>query len=168
MGEHYAYLRIRGLGCWAVDGLGCGSLLAPVLSRIADLAPDARSDHEGSRLRFIDRGQLGSVRARLAEIGYESEAICTDVFASLWYTPNELSREEAETLSSRMIPEFCRTHALSDGVAGQLHGVLADALFARFTDREPKRLSTEAVGDLIGPTDAAALGAVVENWLARG
>jgi hypothetical protein len=61
--ERMITLRVRGLHCWAVSGLGCGSLIAPALAKVADLAPDARSDHSGAHLRFADRGRTEEVRA---------------------------------------------------------------------------------------------------------
>src|SRR5712691_11771062 len=81
------------LHCWAVSGLGCGSLLAPVLARIADLAADARTDHSGELLRFADRGQTEEVRVRLSELGYQSEVAgdgASQVEAA-WFTPDDLA-----------------------------------------------------------------------------
>jgi len=176
--EPIVVLRVRGLDCWAVSGLGCGSLLAPALARIADLAPDARSDHSGKLLRFADRGQAEYVRARLSELGYQSElAGDREVQVKVgWFTPDDLSRKEAKVLSTRLVSEFVRGHATAVGVTDELMQRVEDALFAGFTAepaaREVSRAGradriTAATVDLVGSENARALGRYVDDWLER-
>ena len=177
--ERMVLLRVRGLDCWAVSGLGCGSLIAPTLARIADVAPDARTDHSGELLRFVDRGQTDQVRIRLNELGYQSELL-GDVDARSpvdWYSPDDLSREEAQVLSARLVAEFVRKHSAAAGVTAALTERLEDALFARFTSgpvaaAAPSRPGrgdavAAATSDLVGPATARALGRYVDAWLER-
>jgi len=176
--EHMVVLRVRGLDCWAVSGLGCGSLLAPALARIADLAPDARTDHTGELLRFADREQTEEVRVRLSELGYQSE-LAGDSYSEVeagWFTPDDLSREEAQVLSTRFVSEFVRDHAISPGPIDALVRRVEDALFAGFTAgpaarglSQAGRADTIAAAtlDLVGANDARALGRYVDDWLER-
>src|SRR5687767_12297783 len=107
MPERFIVLRAAGLACHAVEGLGCGSRIAPLFRRIADLAPDARTDHAGELIRFADRGQAAGIRGRLTELGYGSEELAGAAQAAAlegdWYAPSDLSREEAKVLASEIV-----------------------------------------------------------------
>jgi len=179
--ERTITLRVRGLDCWAVSGLGCGSLIAPALAKIADLAPDARSDHSGAQLRFADRGRTEEVRARLRELGYDSQLVGESESLPMdWFTPDDLSREEAQVLAARMVPAFLHDHPDASEVSEALRQRVEATLFACFTDKlagsgspgfsecaERADAITAATGDLVRPETARALGQFVDRWLDR-
>ncbi len=186
MVERSIVLRVTGLACHAVEGLGCGSRIAPLFKQISDLAPDAKTDHAGELVRFIDRGQVASVRARLTELGYNSEELSGAAHSAAldrqWYAASDLSREEAEVLASRIVLAFAREHAIDPAQAPALEQRVQGALFGCFTGivipssapskslpgacREAVAVAAAADG-LIGAGAAAELGVFVERWLAR-
>jgi len=155
-----------------------------VLTRIDDLAPDAASDHSGALLRFVDRGQTAQVRARLYELGYESEELDPSESQELpegqWYKPADLSHEEARVLASRIIPAFGREHAVDPADAAALQECVEAALFDCFvanplgSGAAAGSLRTEcaaavaaAAADILGPNTARALGEFVDRWLGK-
>jgi hypothetical protein len=186
MPERYIVLRVTGLACHAVEGLGCGSRIAPLFKRIADLAPDTKTDHAGELLRFVDRGQSADVRARLMALGYGSEELAGGTQAkaleSGWYAASDLSREEAQVLASKIVPAFAKEHAIDPAQAPALEQRVQGALFGCFTGiaipssapskslpgacREAVAVAAAADG-LVGAAAAADLGDFVERWLAR-
>ena len=186
MPERYIVLRVTGLACHAVEGLGCGSRIAPLFRRIADLAPDAMTDHAGELVRFADRGQAAGVRARLMDLGYAAEqpagAAQATALEGEWYTPGDLSREEAHVLASKIVRAFAKEHAIDPAQTPALERRIQGALFGCFTGiaipssapstslpgvcREAVAVAA-AAGGLIGPGAAAELGLFVERWLAR-
>lgn len=177
--ERAMVLRVSGLDCRAVSGLGCGSLIAPALAKIRDLAPDARTDHSGGLLRFSDSGQVEQVRAVLKELGYQSKALPDALVPDVarWYAPDELSREEAQVLAARVVPAFASDHPAAGTVFEALQGRLEAALFVRFTDRglsgtSPRVERADAIAaatrDIVGADTAQALGRFVDRWLERG
>ena len=178
--ERFIVLRVTGLACHAVDGLGCGSRIAPLFGRIADLAPDAKTDHAGELVRFVDRGQAAHVRARFIELGYGTEALVAGALDSEWYAPSDLSREEAQVLASKIVPAFAHEHAIDPTRTPELEQLVQDALFGCFTSiaiptsapskslpgacREAVAVAAAADG-LIGAGAAIQLGDCVERWL---
>ncbi len=153
-----------------------------MLARIADVAPDAASDHSGELLRFADRGQLGHVRARLRDLGYESEELLRSERQAPpegeWYRPADLSREEARVLGARIVPAFIREHAIDPAVAAALHERVEAALFGCFVTHpigsdapagssrtECAEAAAAASGDILAPGQAHALGQFVDRWL---
>lgn len=173
--ERMTILRVLGLDCWAVAGLGCGSLIAPALAQVADIAPDARSDHSGAHLRFADRGHTEEVRERLRELGYESETVSEPEPPTMeWYTPDELSREEAQVLAARIVPAFARDHRVDGAAVTVLRERLEAALFSRFAGAGPASqigrsdAIAVATADILGSPRAQALGRFVDRWLDRG
>jgi hypothetical protein len=179
--ERMIVLRVRGLDCWAVSGLGCGSLIAPALAKIGDLAPDARSDHSGAYLRFADRGRTEAVRQRLGELGYDSQPLGESESLPMdWFTPDDLSREEAQVLAARMVPAFIHDHPDASEVSEALRQRVEATLFGCFTDKfagsgspgfsgctERADAITAATRDLVRPETARALGQFVDRWLDR-
>lgn len=183
MPERFIVLRVTGLACHAVEGLGCGSRVAPLFRRIADLAPDAQTDHTGELVRFVDRGQSAGVRARIMDLGYGSEEVAdaaqSTTLEDEWYAANDLSREEAQVLASKIVPAFAQEHAIDPGQAPALEQRVQGALFGCFTSvaiptSAPSKslpgacreaVAVAAAG-LIGTGAAAELGAFVERWLA--
>jgi len=155
-----------------------------VLARIADLAPDAATDHSGSRLRFADRGQLEHVRSRLTGLGYEvvelAGAEYTAALRSSWYQPADLSREEARVLASKIVPAFVAETSSCSGLAKALEKRVESALFGCFTAnpigsgapsadlraRCADLVAAAAIG-LLGPDASRALGELVDRWLRR-
>jgi len=186
MPERFVVLCVTGLACHAVEGLGCGSRIAPLFRRIADLAPDAKTDHAGELIRFVDRGQTGGVRARLTDLGYGSEELAEAAQAAAleddWFAASDLSREEAHVLASKIVPAFAKEHAIDPAETPALERRIQGALFGCFTGiaipssapskslpgacREAVAVAVAADG-LIGPGAAAELGLFVERWLAR-
>lgn len=186
MPERFVVLRVSGLACHAVEGLGCGSRIAPLFTRIADLAPDATTDHAGELVRFVDRGQAAGVRARLMDLGYGSEELAgaaqSTALEDEWYAASDLSREEAQVLASRIVPAFAQEHAIDPAQTPALEQRVQIALFGCFTGiaipsaapskslpgacREAVAVAAAADG-LIGTGAAAELGVFVERWLAR-
>lgn len=186
MSERFIVLRVKGLACHAVEGLGCGSRIAPLFKRIADLATDAKTDHAGELVRFVDRGQAARVRARLTDLGYGSEELAgaaqTIALEDEWYAPSDLSREEAQVLASKIVPAFAQEHPIDLAQAPALEQRVQGALFGCFTGiaiassapskslpgacREAVAVAAAADG-LIGASAAAELGVFVERWLAR-
>jgi len=186
MTERFIVLRVIGLACHAVEGLGCGSRIAPLFKRIADLAPDAKTDHSGQLVRFVDRGQAAGVRARLIDLGYGGEELAGAAQATAldreWYGASDLSREEAEVLASKIVPAFAEEHTIDPAQASALEQRVQGALFGCFTgiaipSSAPSKSLPGACGEavavaaaadgLIGADAAAELGAFVELWLAR-
>jgi hypothetical protein len=185
MSDGSIVLRVVGLACRAVDGLGCGSRIAPLFARIQDLAPDARTDHAGELIRFADRGLSASVRARIAEAGYRSEELTgsarsdTLSLSTRWYAPSDLSREEAQALADQIVPAFARERSIDPREAPALRELVQGALFGCFTAvvipssaplvslpatcREAVALAAAA---LLGSDAATALGRLVERRLA--
>lgn len=186
MPERFIVIRVTGLACHAVEGLGCGSRIAPLFRRIADLAPDAKTDHAGELVRFVDRGQAADVRARVTDLGYGSEELAGAAQATRleyeWYAPSDLSRKEAQVLASKIVPAFTREHRIDPTQTLELEQRIQDALFGCFTGtaipssapskslpgacREAVAAAAAADG-LIGVGAAADLGVFVERWLAR-
>lgn len=186
MPERFIVLSVTGLACHAVEGLGCGSRIAPLFKRIADVAPDAKTDHAGELVRFVDRGQAAGVRARLLELGYGSEELAGAAHATAledeWYSPSDLSREEAQVLASNIVRAFAHEHAIDAAQTPALDQRVQIALFGCFTGiaipssapskslpgacREAVAVAAAADG-LIGTGAAAELGVFVERWLAR-
>jgi len=184
--ERFIVLRVTGLACHAVEGLGCGSRIAPLFRRIAELAPDAKTDHSGELVRLVDRGQSAGVRARLMDLGYGSEELAAAARATAlendWYAPSDLSREEAHVLASRIVPAFAQEHTIDPAHAPALEQRVQIALFGCFTGiaipssapstsmpgacREAVAVAAAADG-LIGEGAAAELGVFVQRWLAR-
>jgi hypothetical protein len=186
MPDRFIVLRVTGLACHAVEGLGCGSRIAPLFRRIADLAPDAKTDHAGELIRFVDRGQAAGVRARLMDLGYGSEELAgvaqATALKGAWYAASDLSREEAQVLASKIVPAFAQEHAIDAARTPALEQRVQSALFGCFTGiaipssapskslpgacREAVAVAAAADG-LIGVSAAAELGVFVERWLAR-
>ena len=153
-----------------------------MLARIADLAPDAAADHSGALLCFVDRGQTAQVRARLSDLGYETEELkpseSTEAPEGRWYTPADLSHEEARVLALRIVRAFGREHPVDPGVAAAVQQSVEEALFGCFvatpvgSGAAPGSLRTEcgaavaaAAGDILGSGGARALGEFVDRWL---
>ena len=153
-----------------------------MLARIADLAPDAAADHAGALLRFIDRGQSAQIRARLSELGYESEELDPsdghELTESEWYKPADLSHEEAQVLASRIISAFGREHAIDPAVGAALQESVEAALFGCFVANplgsgaaagsmrsECGAAVAAAADDILGSEGAGALGEFVDRWL---
>jgi hypothetical protein len=186
MPDEFTVLHVTGLACHAVEGLGCGSRIAPLFKRIADVAPDTKTDHAGELLRFVDRGQSADVRARLMALGYRSEELAgrtqAEALEGVWYAPSDLSREEAQVLAGKIVPAFVQEHAIDPAQAPALTQPVQGALFGCFTGiaipssapskslpgacREAVAVAAAAHG-LIGAAAAADLGDFVERWLAR-
>ena len=186
MPERFIVLRVTGLACHAVEGLGCGSRIAPLFRRIADLAPDSMTNHAGELVRFVDRGQAAGVRARLTDLGYGSEELAGAAKSTSleheWYAPSDLSREEAQVLARKIVPAFAEEHPIDPTQTPALEQRVQGALFGCFTgiaipSSAPSRslpgacreaIAVAAAADgLIGPGAAAELGLFVERWLAR-
>ena len=155
-----------------------------MLARIADLAPDAATDHSGGRLRFADRGQLAQIRTRLTELGYESAELAgADYGAALtaeWYAPAALSREEARVLASTMVPAFIAEQALAPVFAEALRTQVESALFGCFTTStigsgalsgslraQCADAVASAATELLGAEASRALREFVDRWLFR-
>ena len=153
-----------------------------MLARLADLAPDAASDHSGALLRFVDHGQVAQVRARLNELGYQSAEVDLSESQALpereWYKPADLSREEARVLASRIAPAFIREHAIDPAAAPTLQERIESAFFGWFVANPigsgalAGSLRTECAGavavaasEIVGPDMARALGQFVDRWL---
>ena len=153
-----------------------------MLARIADLAPDAATDHSGTRLRFADRGQLARIRTRLSELGYESTELAgAEYEAALtaqWYEPADLSREEARVLASKIVPAFIAEHGPAPTFAEALRTCVESALFGCFTASpigsgatsgslrtQCADLVVAATTDLLGVDASEALGRFVDRWL---
>lgn len=186
MSERSIVLRVTGLACHAVEGLGCGSRIAPLFEQISHLAPDAKTDHTGELVRFVDRGQAADVQARITQIGYASEELFgaehTAAHDHRWFSPTDLSREEAQVLASRIVPAFAHERAIDPLKAPALEQRVQRALFGCFTGtvvpsaapskslpgacREAVAVAVAADG-LIGADAAAELGVFVERWLER-
>lgn len=186
MPERFIVLRVTGLECQAVEGLGCGSRIAPLFGRIADLAPDAKTDHAGELVRFVDRGQAAKVSAKFMDVGYGAEQLAGAAQATAlegdWYAPSDLSREEAHVLARKIVPAFAKEYPLGPAQTPALEQRVEDALFGCFTGiaipssapskslpgacREAVAVAAAADG-LIGAGAAAELGDFVERWLAR-
>jgi hypothetical protein len=180
--ERFIVLRMTGLACRAVEGLGCGSRIAPLFRRIADLAPDAKTDHAGELIRFVDRGQAAHVRARFIELGYGAEALAGGALEGEWYAPSDLSREEAQVLASQIVPAFAQEYAIDPAQTAKLEQRVQGALFSCLTGiaiptsapskslpgacREAVAVAA-AADDLIGAGAATQLGDFVERWLER-
>jgi len=186
LSERFIVLRATGLACHAVEGLGCGSRISPLFRRIADLAPDARTDHAGELIRFADRGQTASVRGRLTDHGYGSEELAGAARATAleggWYEPSDLSREEAKVLAREIVSAFAEEHAIDRTRTPELEQRVQRALFGCFIgiaipSSAPSKslpgacreaVTIEAAADgVIGAAAAAELGDFVERWLAR-
>jgi len=186
MPERFIVLRVTGLACHAVEGLGCGSRIAPLFRRMADLAPDAMTDHAGELVRFVDRGHAANVSAKFMDLGYRAEQLAGAAQAAAlegdWYAPSDLSREEAHVLASKIIPAFAQEHPLAPAQTPALEQRVEDALFSCFTGiaipssapskslpgacREAVAVAAAADG-LIGAGAAIQLGDFVERWLER-
>jgi len=155
-----------------------------VLARIADLAPDATSDHSGALLRFVDHGETAHVRARLFGLGYQSEELDPSESQALpesqWYKPADLSLEEARVLASRISPTFVREHAVDSAVVAALQERVEAALFGCFIANplgsgapagslriECAAAVATAAGDILRPDVARALGEFVDRWLGK-
>lgn len=133
--------------------MGCGSRIAPLFRQIADLAPDAKTDHTGELVRFVGRGQAADVQARLTEIGYSSAELSGAAHGTAvdlrWFSPSDLSPEEAQVLASRIV---IPSSAPSKSLPRACREAVAAAV---------------AAGGLIGADAATELGAFVQRWLAR-
>ncbi len=152
-----------------------------MLARIADLAPDAASDHSGALLRLADQGQLAEVRARLRALGYESEELDHSEIEALpgeqWYKPADLSREEARVVAARIVPPFVREQAIDPAVVAVLQERVEAALFGCFVANpigsgapadslriECANAVAVAASEVVGPDVAHALGQFVDRW----
>jgi hypothetical protein len=122
------------------------------------------------------------VRDRLRDLGYATEPVQeADLQApTAWYTPDDLSREEAQVLAARMIPEFVRDHPVDPAVADALRQRVEASLFADFTavrtdpgaPKAPARTGraaaiVAATTDVVGSDSAQSLGRFVDSWLDR-
>jgi hypothetical protein len=121
------------------------------------------------------------VRERLRELGSDSQPVGESESLPMdWFTPDDLSREEAQVLAARMVPAFLHDHPDASEVSEALRQRVEATLFACFTDNlagsgspgfsgctERADAITAATGDLVRPETARALGQFVDRWLGR-
>lgn len=148
------YLRVPGLGCGAVEGLGCGSRIIPLLVHLAgvDGVRHAATDRSGTLLRVELRADasVDAIEVALAAYGYSNHReLRPTAGRMLWYDADgarELSRIEAGTVAERLATALANAGRLADAERPAFLAAAAVGLFEAFvtTPILPGRPSTVA------------------------
>ena len=168
------------LRCPLVDGLGCGSAAKPVLSELErePTVAEAWLDHSGTRLALVWKKDAGeskraevvatvSKSTKLNELsGAARETALKDIQSGpRWYRAqdvDELSREEAESVTRRLLDSIDAAEPLPKDKRDALWASFTDTLKRRFiqgrmSDKEVSDELFKAARPLVGPKGIEAL-----------
>jgi len=154
------------MGCWAVEGLGCGSLSKPVLAELESEAriAEAWMNRSGTLVAVIWKGAAaaksgaGAVEEIFDARGLEAKALAGParekaladfLGGSKWYRSAEvdrLSEEEARVVATRLVRRTEKSLALTPEQAAALRDGLTVVFTRHFVRRgsvDPGKIGTE-------------------------
>lgn len=161
------------LRCPLVAGLGCGSMAKPVLSELERKASVAKAwlDHSGTKLALVSkRAKVIAAVSKITKLNELSGAECENALKDIqsgprWYRArdiDELSREEAESVTRRLLDSIDAVEALPKEKRDLLWASFTKTLKRRFiqggmSDREVSDELFKAARQHVGPKGIEAL-----------
>jgi hypothetical protein len=168
------------LRCPLVDGLGCGSAAKPVLSELEQKpgVAEAWLDHSGTKLALVWKENTGASKrakviaavsetTKLNELSSSAREIALKEIppGPRWYRArdvDELSREEAESVTRRLLDSMNAAEPLPKEKRDLLWTSFTDTLKRRFihggmSDREVSKELFDAARQHVGPKGIEAL-----------